>query len=154
MDTSFLHEILNTPSPSGEEFILQRKWKKYMEGYVDKVEADNIGNVYAHINPEGGFKILLAAHCDEIGLMVRKIDDRGYLYLEKAGGISPVPALGMKVRVGENIQGVVGVNAEHHGGEEKEITFKKVYVDCGFSVPPTMTHFPLSCELSRCSTDA
>jgi len=131
MDTKFLHEILNTPSPSGEEFTLQRRWRDYIGEYADRVEADNAGNVYAHLNPESKFKVLLAAHCDEIGFMVRKIDDKGYLYLEKVGGISPKPALGMKVRIGDT-RGVVGVNAEHHGGDKGELTFDKIYVDCGF----------------------
>lgn len=131
MDRNFLHEILNTPSPSGEEFTLQRRWREYIGEYADRVEADNVGNVYAYLNPESNFKVLLAAHCDEIGFMVRKIDEKGYLYLEKVGGISPKPALGMKVRIGE-IRGVIGVNAEHHGGDKGELTFEKIYVDCGF----------------------
>jgi len=131
MDTKFLHEILNTPSPSGEEFALQRRWRDYIGGYADKVETDSAGNVYAYLNPQSDFKILLAAHCDEIGFMVRKIDENGYLYLEKVGGISPKPTLGMKVRIGDT-RGVIGVNAEHHGGDKGELTFEKIYVDCGF----------------------
>jgi len=132
MGREFFKEILQTPSPSGEEFVLQKKWKDYIGQYITEVESDNIGNVYASINSESNFKVMLAAHCDEIGFMVRKIDEKGYIYLEKAGGISPVPALGMKVRIGRDVCGIVGVNAEHHGGEKKEITFKKIYLDCGF----------------------
>lgn len=132
MNKEFLLKLLNISSPSGEEHRIQRVWMDYMKEYVDSVEADNIGNVYAKLGPQDGFKIMIAAHADEIGFMVRKVDERGYIYLEKAGGISPLPTLGMKVKIDERIIGIVGVNAEHHGGSKGERKITDVFVDCGF----------------------
>lgn len=132
MNKEFLLELLRTPSPSGEEYIIQKKWREHIGQYAHTTKTDNAGNVYAFLNPENEFKVMLAAHSDEIGFIVRKIDKEGYIYLEKAGGISPVPALGMRVKIGRKVSGVVGVNAEHHQGEKRDIDIKKIFVDCGF----------------------
>lgn len=130
----FLGELLVTPSPSGDEVEIQKIWMKYVKDFADKVETDMIGNVIASVNPDKPFKVMLAGHCDEIAFMVNYIDDNGYLYLAKAGGISPKLALGMRVKVlGENgvIKGVIGVKAEHQGGAKDEIKIEDIYVDCG-----------------------
>lgn len=132
---SFLEELIKTPSPSGDEVQLQRKWKDYVSQYADVVETDYAGNVIASINPDSQFKVMLAGHCDEIAFMVTYIDDEGYLYVSKAGGISPKVALGMRLNVlGKNgtIKGVVGIKAEHHGGAKKEIKIEDIFIDCGF----------------------
>lgn len=131
---NFLEELLITPSPSGDEAKIQRVWMDYVQKFADKVETDVVGNVIASVNPDKSFKIMLAGHCDEIAFMVNYIDDDGYLYLAKAGGISPKLALGMRVKVlGENeiISGVIGVKAEHQGGSKDEIKIENIYVDCG-----------------------
>lgn len=131
---NFLEELLVTPSPSGDEAKIQRVWMDYVQKFADKVETDVAGNVIASVNPDKSFKVMLAGHCDEIAFMVNYIDDDGYLYLAKAGGISPKLALGMRVNVlGENeiISGVIGVKAEHQGGSKDEIKIENIYVDCG-----------------------
>lgn len=138
MDNSskrFLEELIVTPSPSGDEVRLQRKWKDYVEKYADKVETDYAGNVIASINPESDFKIMLAGHADEIAFMINYIDENGYLYLAKAGGISPKVALGMRLNIlgyKKEVTGVIGIKAEHHGGAKKEINIEDIFIDCGF----------------------
>jgi len=134
MDKQFLMDLLNTSSPSGMEKEVQLLWMDFMKKYADKVESDNVGNVYAILNPEAEFKIMIAAHGDEIGFMVKRIDSNGFLFLEKLGGISPKVAVGMKIRfMGKReVIGVVGANAEHHGGVKDGLTIDDIYVDCGF----------------------
>lgn len=130
----FLEELLVTPSPSGDEAKIQKIWMKYVQDFADKVETDMVGNVIASVNPDKPFKVMLAGHCDEIAFMVNYIDEDGYLYLAKAGGISPKLALGMRVKVlGKNevVKGVIGVKAEHQGGAKDEIKIEDIYVDCG-----------------------
>ncbi|WP_432403093.1 M20/M25/M40 family metallo-hydrolase [Wukongibacter sp. M2B1] len=130
----FLEELLSTFSPSGDEVEIQRKWMEYVKPFAHKVETDMVGNVIAAVNPDKPFKVMLAGHCDEISFMVNYIDDDGYLYLTKAGGINPKLALGMRVKVlgkaGE-LNGVIGVRAEHQGGAKEEIKIEDIYVDCG-----------------------
>lgn len=128
MNISLLKELLAIPSVSGDEFSFQKKVMKYLKSNNLDVKTDNIGNVYTRINPEAKFQIMIEAHSDEIGFMVRKIDESGYIYLEKVGGIDPKAAVGMKVQIGQNkIKGVVGSLPS-----QGEITTHTLYIDCGF----------------------
>ncbi|TDT70547.1 endoglucanase [Hypnocyclicus thermotrophus] len=135
MNKEFLLEILKTESPSGYEVELQKKWLNYVKKFV-KVRYDNIGNAYGIVNEKAKFKILLAGHADEIAFMVRKIDENGYIYFTKLGGINVKAAIGMRIIIngymGEKIVGVVGVNAEHHGGVKEKLEIEDIYLDCGF----------------------
>lgn len=130
----FLYDLLQTPSPSGHEMAIQRKWLHYVSPYADEVHTDTIGNAWGVINPKASFHVLLAGHCDEIGFLVKSIDSSGFVRVEKLGGISQAPALGMKVtfqgRQGP-ITGVTGVNAEHKGGSKKDFAFSDLYIDFG-----------------------
>ncbi|WP_257347170.1 M20/M25/M40 family metallo-hydrolase [Pseudalkalibacillus decolorationis] len=130
----FLQELLTTPSPSGFEMGIQRKWINYVEKFADKVETDYAGNAIGIVNPEAPFKILIAGHCDEIGFMINRIDENGYIHFTKLGGISHKPAIGMKVEIlgyKKTVTGVIGVNAEHHGGINDKFDFEDLYIDCG-----------------------
>lgn len=131
---SFLHTLLSTPSPSGEEWTIQRKWLDFVKSFADDVQTDIVGNGIGVIHPDAPFKVLLAGHCDEIGFMINGIDDKGFLSFQKVGGISPKIAPGMRVEVlgtHQPITGVVGVRAEHHGGLEEKVAFEQLYIDCG-----------------------
>ncbi|WLD91555.1 M20/M25/M40 family metallo-hydrolase [Alkalihalobacillus sp. AL-G] len=130
----FLKELLSTPSPSGFEMAIQRKWIKYVEKFADIIETDHAGNVTGVVNPDAPFKVLLAGHCDEIGFIINRIDENGYIHFTKLGGISHKPAIGMKVEIlgyKKTVTGVIGVNAEHHGGIKEKFEFEDLYIDCG-----------------------
>lgn len=130
----FLESLIKTPSPSGNEIELQKLWMDYVKDFAHKIETDAIGNVMASINPDKPFKVMLAGHCDEIAYMVNYIDDNGYLYVSKAGGINPKLALGNRVRILTKsgvLKGVVGVRAEHQGGAKDNIEAKDLFIDCG-----------------------
>ncbi|WP_070121195.1 M20/M25/M40 family metallo-hydrolase [Bacillus marinisedimentorum] len=134
MDKNFLKELLETPSPSGMEMAIQKKWMAYVKPFADEVRSDNAGNVIGVLNPDAPVKVLLAGHADEIGFMVKRIDEDGFIYVEKVGGISPKVAIGMKVEIlGYNgsLTGVIGANAEHHGGVKEKLEFDDLYIDCG-----------------------
>lgn len=131
---SFLLDLLSTPSPSGDETEIQHKWLRYTAKYADKVETDMAGNAIAIINPNAKFKVLLAGHCDEIAFMINRIDDNGFLYFQPVGGISHKVAPGMPVEIQgfkRQIPGVIGVNAQHHGGLKKDFEIESLYIDCG-----------------------
>ncbi|MFC4404808.1 M20/M25/M40 family metallo-hydrolase [Gracilibacillus xinjiangensis] len=131
---NFLMDLLHTPSPSSLEMNIQRKWLDYIKPYADKIQTDEAGNAIAAINSDADFHILLAGHCDEIGFVVNRIDENGYIYLDKMGGINPKAAIGMKVEIlGENsrLPGVIGVNAQHHGGMKDDFDVEDLFIDCG-----------------------
>ncbi|MBM7554788.1 M20/M25/M40 family metallo-hydrolase [Thalassobacillus pellis] len=129
-----LLDLLKTPSPSSMEMNIQKKWMKEMKKYADKMTTDNAGNVIAVLNPEAEFKVLLAGHCDEIALVINRIDEQGYLHFDKMGGINPKAAIGMKVTVlghRQEVTGVIGVNAQHHGGIKGDFELEDLFIDCG-----------------------
>ncbi|PYI55464.1 M20/M25/M40 family metallo-hydrolase [Paenibacillus flagellatus] len=130
----FLLDLLATPSPSGQEWGVQRKWIEYVKPFAHEVRTDLAGNAIGVLNPDAPFKVLLAGHCDEIGLIVSRIDDKGFVYVDALGGISQKLAVGMKVDIlgtGGRIVGVIGANAQHHGGLKDDFEFGDLCIDCG-----------------------
>ncbi|GAA0428550.1 M42 family metallopeptidase [Lentibacillus halophilus] len=130
----FLMDLLNTPSPSSDEVAIQKKWIEYVRPFADEIKTDNAGNAFGVLNPEVEFSVLLAGHCDEIALVINRIDEDGFLHFDKMGGINPKAAVGMKVTVsgqhGE-LTGVIGVNAQHHGGLKDDFGLEDLFIDCG-----------------------
>ncbi|WP_182201592.1 M20/M25/M40 family metallo-hydrolase [Paraliobacillus salinarum] len=131
---AFLMQLLQTPSPSSLEMEIQKKWIEEVKPYADEIITDHAGNAIGVLNKNAPFKILLAGHCDEIALIVNRIDEQGYLYVEKMGGINPKAAIGMKVTIlgyAKTITGVIGVNAQHHGGIKGDFELEDLFIDCG-----------------------
>ncbi|MGY0693224.1 M20/M25/M40 family metallo-hydrolase [Virgibacillus sp. FSP13] len=131
----FLLELLHTPSPSSNEMEIQRKWIDYVEDFADEIKTDNAGNAIGVLNPDAPFKVLLAGHCDEIALVINRIDEDGFLHFDKMGGINPKAAVGMKTTVlglSKTITGVIGVNAQHHGGLKDNFDLEDLFIDCGW----------------------
>ncbi|RSL30302.1 M42 family peptidase [Salibacterium salarium] len=131
---TFLYDLLQTPSPSGMEEEIQKKWLRYTKPHADTLHTDGAGNAVATLHPDAPFRIALAGHCDEIGFLIKSIDDNGYIYIEKLGGISHKPAIGMKVDIlGKHgrLTGVIGTKAEHHGGAKDSFSFSDLFIDCG-----------------------
>ncbi|MYL48988.1 M20/M25/M40 family metallo-hydrolase [Halobacillus litoralis] len=141
---NFLMELLNTPSPSSMEMEIQKRWIKEMRPFADEIKTDHAGNAIAVLNPDAEFKILLAGHCDEIALVINRIDDQGYLHFDKMGGINPKAAVGMKVQIlgyAKELSGVIGVNAQHHGGLKGDFGLDDLFIDCGAQSKEEMEQF-------------
>jgi len=138
-DFAFLKELVEMPSPSGYEQPAQRIIKKQLEGIADYVQTDVMGNLIADLKGEGGPRIMLAGHCDEIGFMVQFVDDRGFIYFGAIGGVDPHLSPGQRVVIhtdkGE-IPGVIGKKAIHliePKDRDKVIKLKKQFIDIGCS---------------------
>jgi tetrahedral aminopeptidase len=113
---AFLKNLLETPSPSGFERPVQEVVRSWAAPFADTVRTDRHGNVIAAINPEGQPRIMLAGHCDQIGLMVQHIDDQGFLYIQPIGGWDIQILLGQKLTVWSRegpLAGVVSRRAPH-----------------------------------------
>ena len=85
----FFKRILATPSPSGYESAVQQVVRDYVAEFADEVRTDLHGNVIAVRNPAAPLRVMLAGHCDQIGLIVQHIDDEGFLYVQPIGGWDP-----------------------------------------------------------------
>ncbi|MFC6785449.1 M20/M25/M40 family metallo-hydrolase [Halobaculum halobium] len=120
MDSSrraFLDDLLTTPSPSGFETDGQRVWVDYVRQFADDVWTDAYGNAVAvHEGSGDGPRIAFTGHADEIGFMVRRITDDGFLRLTRVGGSDRTVSKGQHVTVhadGGPVQGVIGQTAIH-----------------------------------------
>ncbi|MCC8181226.1 MAG: M42 family peptidase, partial [Planctomycetes bacterium] len=83
----FMHDLLTTSTPSGYEQPGQAVVEKYLKPHADEIRRDVHGNLHAVLNPKGKTRVMLSGHCDEIGLMIMYIDDKGYLYVSSVGGV-------------------------------------------------------------------
>lgn len=107
----FLKRLLETPSPSGFERPVQEVVRAYVADFADEVSTDLHGNVIAVRNPKGKLRLMLAGHCDQIGLIVSHIDAEGYLYVQPIGGWDPQQLIGQRLTVWTTDGAVPGVMA-------------------------------------------
>ena len=81
MVKELLRKLSNAHGVSGCEGSVVAVIKKELKGHVDEMHEDPLGNLIA-VKKGGKFKVMLAAHMDEIGLIVKHIDDRGFILLD------------------------------------------------------------------------
>ena len=134
---AFLKSLLETPSPSGYERPVQDVVRAWAAQYADDVRTDRHGNVIAALNPGGQPRVMLAGHCDQIGLMVQHIDDNGFLYVQPIGGWDMQILLGQNLTVWAKdgpLPGVVARRAPHlltNEERNKVPQFTDVWIDVG-----------------------
>jgi endoglucanase len=132
-----LKKLLTTPSPSGYESAGQRIWCDYARKYADQVRTDSYGNAVAVLNPDGDPKIMFDGHIDELGLIVKHVDDKGFLYFQRIGGVDPALVRGKRVNIHTArgiVRGVVGATAIHLQEREKDQKVPKMhecFIDIG-----------------------
>ncbi|MBV8141346.1 MAG: M42 family metallopeptidase [Verrucomicrobia bacterium] len=140
MDTKakeFLFALLNTPSPAGFESEGQSTWMNYVGQWADSMENDAYGNAWATVAGHGSSaRIMLEAHADEIGFMVKNISDDGFLYVTRIGGSDRAIARGKRLTIlGDNrlISAVMGITAIHLRDKENEKVpeVHELYLDIG-----------------------
>ncbi len=135
----FLFDLLSTPSPTGFEMPGQRKWADYTRAYADTVETDAYGSTWATLEGKSPFKIMIEAHADEIGYMVKYITKEGFLHVDRIGGSDHATARGRRlIFQGDKgaVKGVIGNTAIHireRSGGEKAPEVHELYVDVGAS---------------------
>jgi tetrahedral aminopeptidase len=93
-----LKKLSETLGPSGREVNVRNLITKEIKKYVDKVWVDKFGNLIAHRKGKGS-KVMLAAHMDEIGLIVREILTNGRIKIQEIGGIEPITLVGQGVTI-------------------------------------------------------
>jgi len=111
----FLDRLLTTPSPSGFETDVQRRWVEYVSEFADEVRTDEYGNAVAVVAGDDP-ALAFAGHADEIGLMVNSVDEDGFVHLSRVGGSDPTVTKGQHVDVHTDdgvVPGVVGQTAIH-----------------------------------------
>jgi len=135
----FLERLVNTPSPSGHEARGQRVWLDYVTPFADETFSDAYGNTVAVLNKGGSPRLMLAAHADEISMSVNYINEQGFIYVRKVGGIDPAITKAQRVVIHADsgpVKGVVGNVAPHLMKSEKDPKPPKMedlFIDIGVS---------------------
>jgi putative aminopeptidase FrvX len=138
---NFLRTLLNTPSPPGHEARGQRVWLDYVAAFADVTFTDAHGNAVAVLNKGGSPRLMLAGHADEIAMAVNYIDEQGFIYVRKLGGVDPAITKAQRVTIHTKagpVRGVVGNVAPHltRSDDDKERKVPKIhdlFVDIGVS---------------------
>ncbi|OIO97449.1 MAG: hypothetical protein AUK03_02505 [Anaerolineae bacterium CG2_30_64_16] len=120
---------------SGYEDEIRSVIRAEIAGLVDEVRVDTLGNLVALRRGAGaagqpGKRVMLAAHMDQIGLMVTHIDEKGYLRFAPVGGVFGLACWGSQVRFADGTVGTVGLD----GGisaRDKLPTLNSMYIDVG-----------------------
>lgn len=133
-----LEKLSNAYGVTGREEEVADLMKKFLKPYVDEVREDKLGNVIGiRRGKKDALKVMLAAHMDEIGLLVKAITKDGFLLFTKIGGIDDRVLLAQKVIVCTEkgpLHGIVGSKPPHIQKEEerkKVVTFDDLFVDVG-----------------------
>lgn len=136
----FLAQLTAAPGVSGYEGLMADLVGQAFSPYVDEIRRDNLTNLITLKKGTGGKRpaIMLAAHMDEIGLMVLKIEEKGFLRITGVGGIDERTLLAQEVTVHgkKPLAGIIGAKPPHLQKPEerkKSVKMEDLYVDCGLS---------------------
>lgn len=135
----FLEKLLDAPSPSGYEQPAQRVFREYVTPFCDDLTTDVMGNVFARIAGKGKDlpRVMVVGHTDEIGLQIKYIDDKGFLYFAAVGGVDAHLTPGKRVfihTVNGPLVGVIGKKPIHLMDSKDRETVVKIeaqYIDIG-----------------------
>ncbi len=132
-----LKTLCALPGVSSWEDEVRDYIRSRVEPHADSVRVDAMGNLIVFKKGEKptGNKLMLCAHMDEVGLMVRTITDEGYLKFSCVGGIDRRVLLGKQVLVGpKKVPGIIGLKAIHMTTPEERKSVPKLedyYIDIG-----------------------
>ncbi|OPG14959.1 M42 family metallopeptidase [Ferroacidibacillus organovorans] len=133
-----LFKLLSLSGPCGFEHEVARAIYEHATLFADECRIDGLGNVWVGVRgAKDGPTLLVAAHMDEVGFMVKTIDANGFLRLEQLGGHDPRTVLGQDVVVlteHGQVPGVVGTLSVHflrYDDPARAPKFHELYVDCG-----------------------
>jgi endoglucanase len=139
LNIDLLKRLCETPGIAGREDAVRALVREELAGLVDSLETDALGNLIGVRRGNGGPRVMLAAHMDEIGFIVRHIDERGFIRIQPVGGFDPsrLPAQRVTVHAhdGTTWRGSIGVagkpihlQASH---EVRPPTIDDLFIDVG-----------------------
>jgi endoglucanase len=126
-----IRKLVEAYGPSGREVELRQIVRAEIKGQCDYITEDRMGNLIGVMKAKAktGRRILLAAHMDEIGLIVSHVDRDGFARFAPVGGIYPLYCVASRVRFASGKTGVIGCEPRE---EEKAIpSLDRMYIDVG-----------------------
>lgn len=133
-----LEKLSDACGVTGREEQVRDLMKRFLKPNVDEVREDRLGNVIGiKEGKKNAPRVMLAAHMDEIGLLVKTISKEGFLQFAKMGGIDDRILLAQKVIIHTEkgpLHGIIGSKPPHIQKEEerkKVVTYDKLFIDIG-----------------------
>jgi endoglucanase len=128
---ALIQKLVETVGPSGHEKALRDLVRAEIGDLADELRVDALGNMIARKGSkgEGGLRVMLSAHMDEIGIIATHIDPNGFVRFTTVGGVSPTTCMGGRVRFLNGAPGVIG--AERLEAYDKFPTLEQLFVDVG-----------------------
>jgi len=127
-----IKKLTETYGPSGREEHIREVIKEEIEGLADEVRVDVMGNLIALKRGSGdGLKVMLAAHMDEIGIIVTHVDEKGFLRFARLGGVHPLALVGGRAVFANGTVGTFGLEKRGPSEQNKIPGFDKLYLDVG-----------------------
>ena len=128
-----LQQLTETFGPSGYEDNVRAKVCAEVESLADEIRVDALGNLIARKKPSkvngDTKKIMIAAHMDEIGLIVSHVDEKGFVRFSAIGGVNRRYVPGGRVRFLNGTRGVIGFDRLDNLNEVP--TLDRVFIDVG-----------------------
>jgi len=152
-----LKELCETPGIPGFEERLRAIVRRELEPVADDVRVDTLGNLLAVKQHSGAPKLMIAAHMDEIGFVVRHIDEkRGWLRLVGLGGHDPRNMVAQRVTVftpAGDLPGILypGIKPPHLQTDEdrkKQPTVNDFFIDLGLPVEEVQARVPIGAPVT------
>ncbi len=134
----FLQSMLSTPSVTGFEQPVAKIVRERMKPFADKITTDLHGNVIVALNPTATPRVMLAGHIDQIGLMVKYVNDEGFIYFAPVGGVDLAVLPGSQLTIHGHsgpVPGVIGrkpihlMKPEERNGAKLEV--HDLWIDIG-----------------------
>ena len=141
----FFKKLSTTPSITGHEELIGEVIRDYAKDFADDIRTDVMENVIIGKNTQAPFRVMLAGHCDQIGLTVQYIDEQGYIYVIDRGGWDIQNLIGQHVIVWAKsgpIPGVIGRKPIHilKPEERKQVpSMSDIWIDVGASKAEEVT---------------
>ncbi len=128
-----IQKLVENQGPSGYEAQIRSVVRAEVEPYADEIRVDALGNLIVRKGSggAGGIKIMLAAHIDEIGVMVTQVDANGFVRFTTLGGVRPYTCVGGRVKFLNGTAGVISM--EPLDDLTRVATFEQLYIDLGCS---------------------
>jgi tetrahedral aminopeptidase len=122
-------KLVEAWGPSGYEHQVRALIEEEVRGLADEVTVDPLGNLICRVG-QGGKKVMVAAHMDEIGVMAMYVEKQsGYVRFANIGGLLQTTLLGNRVRFENGTLGVIGVHDQFHGGRTNVPNLEDFFID-------------------------
>ncbi len=154
INIELLRETTQIPGAPGYEHKIRGFIKNEVQGHVDDLYTDPMGNLIALKKGTSDKKLMIAAHMDEISFIVSHIDDDGFVKFQPLGGFDPKTLTAQRVIIhgSEDVIGVMGCKPIHIMTAEeraKPLKLDDYYIDTGLKADELKKKISIGSPITR-----